>query len=293
MSTAEPGVVVAAFGRRALVRRPDGSRWQALIRGRAMEVAVGDRVLTHDAAADQRVIESIAPRDSLIERSVEHRRKMLAANVDQAVILIGPSPRFAEDILLRVMIAVHHAGVQTLIVANKADHPGFDAIRPRLDVLRALGESVLSTSVIAEPQATRERLAQALHGRRTVLMGESGMGKSSLLNLLIPAAAQRVGEISAALGAGRHTTTASCLFELDDRSTLIDTPGFQQFGLAHLSGSERDHGFVDIAPYLGQCRFHNCHHLREPGCAIQAAAQAGLIDPLRLRLYLDMRQSAA
>ncbi len=268
-----------------------------MLRGRSIEVCVGDRVDAAEADTNQLVVEHLLPRRTLIQRSVAHRRKLLAANVDLAVILVGPSPRYAEDILLRVMLAVRHADVPVLIVANKTDHPAFEAIRDRIGVLRGLGEQVLEVSVRGEPERTREALLERLDGRTSVLLGESGMGKSSLLNLLVPEAAQRVNDISQALGSGRHTTTASLLFALDAvhsrDAAVIDTPGFQQFGIAHLSESERDHAFVDIAPYLGQCRFHNCRHDREPGCRVRAAAQAGEIDPLRYRLYVELRPAPA
>lgn len=298
MAAPDLATVVAAHGRRALLSAAgDGERRPGLLRGRALEVCVGDVVRTAPADAGQLVVEAVEPRRTLVLRSVDHRRKLLAANVDQALILIGPSPRFAEDILLRVMIAVRAAGVDTLIVANKTDHARFAELAPRLAALRALGEHVIETSVTADPGLARERLSSALAGRSTVLLGESGMGKSSLLNLLVPGAAQRVNDISAALGAGRHTTTSSCMFRLDIRATgattVIDTPGFQQFGLAHLSPTERDHAFVDIAPYLGACRFHNCRHDREPGCRLREAAERGEIDPLRFRLYTAIRDQAA
>ncbi len=217
---------------------------------------------------------------------------MLAANVDQAAVVIAGEPRFDEELLVRVLIAVEAAGVPALVISNKSDLVvAHRAIAPRIDVLRRLDYHVVETAARTDPDASRERLLPMLAGRTTVLLGQSGMGKSTLLNLLVPGASQATGEVSAALRAGRHTTTSSRLFELEaiaPDTRLIDTPGFQSFGLAYLSESEKTHAMREFATLIGRCRFHSCTHRTEPGCAIRDAVDQGLIDKVRYRLFVSL-----
>jgi len=290
----EAALVVASYGRRYLLRfEADGTERPAVSRGKRTEACVGDLVAASRLGVDQAVIERIEPRRNLLLRSDRYRSKALAANVDRAAVVIAGEPPYSEELLLRLTLAIEAAGVALLVIANKTDlEAAHQRIRPRLELLRSLGHSVVELAAQAAPAAAVSALRPWLANSTTVLLGESGMGKSSLVNALAPDAAQATRAISTALGTGRHTTTFSRLFELDaaiaPNARIIDSPGFQSFGLAHLSASQRVHAMAEFRPLIGNCRFHSCTHRHEPGCAIRAAAEAGKIDPLRYRLFIDL-----
>lgn len=174
-----------------------------------------------------------------------------------------------------------------MIVLNKIDLPnGLDAARARLEPLRRLGVPVIELSA-QDHAMVHERLAPRLAGRTSLLLGQSGMGKSTLLNTLVPHAQAATREYSAALDMGRHTTTSTRLYHLPEPGgDLIDSPGFQAFGLQHLNGEQILRGFPEFAPHIEHCRFYNCTHRHEPGCGVLAALQAGQIDAGRYALYL-------
>jgi ribosome biogenesis GTPase len=295
-TAAETALVVASYGRRYLVRfEAGGEERSAVSRGKRTEACVGDIVAARRVGADQAVVERIEPRRNLLQRSDRYRSKSLAANVDRAAIVIAGDPSYSEELLLRVMLAVEAAGIALLVVANKSDlAEARERIAPRLGLLRALGYPVVEVSAQAAPAEAVMALRPWLADSLTVLLGESGMGKSSLVNVLVPDADQATRAVSTALGTGRHTTTFTRMFDLADSvapdARIIDSPGFQTFGLAHLSPSQRVHAMADFRPYLGQCRFHSCTHRQEPGCAIRAAAQSGEIDPLRYRLFVALHE---
>ncbi len=292
----EPALVVASYGRRYLLRfEADGSERAAVSRGKRTEACVGDIVAATRLGAEQAVIERIEPRRNLLERSDRYRSKALAANVDRAAVVIAGEPRYSEELLLRLMLAIDAAGIALLVIANKTDLVQAHArIVPRLELLRALGHPVVEVAALAAPADAVAALRPWLAGSLTLLLGESGMGKSSLVNALVPGAEQATRSVSTALGTGRHTTTFSRLFELDAAvapdASIIDSPGFQTFGLAHLSASQRVHAMTEFRPLLGRCRFHSCTHRQEPDCAIRAAAEAGEIDPLRYRLFTELHE---
>jgi len=285
-------IVAASFGRLFYVRTPGRNAPDrvAVTRGKRTDLCVGDEVEIALIGEDQAVIETLRPRRTLLQRSDRWRSKLLAANVDQIGVVIAGEPPFSEPLLLRVLIAAEAAGIAVALIVNKCDRSeATAAIRPRIDAYRALGYPVLEISAGPAPQETRAALHDWLSSRTTLLLGQSGMGKSTLVNTLVPDAELRTQAISQVLSSGKHTTTFSRLFdvpaEVADDARIIDTPGFQTFGLAHLSDSQRVHAMREFVPLLGQCRFYNCSHRDEPGCAIREAAQAGRIDELRYRLF--------
>ena len=278
------GTVVAVHGRHFLVDGDeDGTRdvVECVTRGKKGGVACGDRVAFEATSAGHGVIESIEPRRNLLYRSDEFRSKLLAANIDQAAIVVAAVPAFNEELLIRCLVACEVAEIPALIVLNKADLAETEALAARLAAYAELGYPLLRLSARGDLAALEQRLA----GLATILVGASGVGKSTLLNRLVPDAGATTGEISLALDAGKHTTTHARLFRLPAGGTLIDSPGMQEFGLKHLDQASLMAAFPEIRDRLGQCRFHNCRHLKEPGCAVLEAARDGAMLASRLKVY--------
>lgn len=291
------GTVIAVFGRRYEVETDNGEKLDCVARGKKREAACGDRVEVQATGPGQAVINTILPRHSYLERADAFKQKAIAANADQLLVLVAVDPWFSDEFVIRVLLLAHAAGINTLIALNKIDLPGVQAARERVAIFARAGHRVLEVAVkpraqgVAMPalaQGTAE-LSACLKGHATVLAGQSGMGKSSLVNALIPGAAAITGEISQALGAGRHTTTFSRRYRIDADSTLIDCPGMQEVGLHNLDFDTLTAGFADFAPFLGDCRFANCRHQREPGCGLTAALGAKRIDARRHQLYSKFR----
>jgi ribosome biogenesis GTPase len=274
------GLVIAAFGRHYLAELPGGEILECVPRGKKSEVACGDRIEIQRNSGDQGVIERILPRTTLLHRSVEHREKLIAANVTQIVVVVATEPSFSDELLTRSLVAAHNQHLETLIVLNKCDLPKEHA-QHQLAPYRQAGYRVLELSA----KENAETLRPLLQGQRSVLVGQSGMGKSTLINALLPDAQAATREISSVLDSGKHTTTHARLYHLDAESSIIDCPGVQAFGLHHLTFGDIELGFPEFTPYQGQCRFHDCRHLHEPDCAIRKAAEAGKIDKRRLELF--------
>ncbi len=283
------GQVVAAFSRQYLVELPAGELLPCLTRGKKSEVACGDLVEIQRTGDTQGVIEKISPRRTLLYRSDAFRQKLIAANVTQIIVVVAAEPTFSDELLARCLIAAHDQQLATLIVLNKCDLLE-SAIKARalLESYRTIGYRVLELSA----KESAAPLLPYLQGQTSVLVGQSGMGKSTLINALLPDVQAATREISTALNSGKHTTTHARLYHLNADSHLIDCPGVQAFGLHHLDFGAIEAGFVEFAPYRGQCRFNNCHHIHEPDCALKKAMQEGEIDPRRLKLFQDITQSA-
>jgi ribosome biogenesis GTPase len=291
---AQPGFVVGAHGRQVIVETASGERVRCQTRGKKSELVVGDRV-RWARAGDGGVVEQLEPRRNLLFRQDEWRTKSFAANLDQLLVLVAVEPPFGESQLARALIAARAADVPAIIGLNKIDLPTADAARARLAPYRDMGVAVIEFALKPEPEAARAMLLPWLQGRTTLVLGPSGMGKSTLINRLVPEAAAQVGEISRALNAGRHTTTTTTWYWLDSsrRGALIDSPGFQEFGLRQVAPQTLASLMPDLEPWIGRCRFHNCTHRQEPGCALREAQEAGRISASRWRIYQQLYEELA
>jgi ribosome biogenesis GTPase / thiamine phosphate phosphatase len=276
------GQVVSTHGRHYLVEVSSGEILTCFPRGKRSLAACGDFVQVIQAAAGQGVIEAVDPRRALLYRSDRYRQKLIAANVTQMVIVLAVVPSFYEELLNRCLVAAAHQRIRALIVLNKFDLATVSA--PALESLglyQELGYAVLPLVAKRDAGPLRAHLA----GHLSLLVGQSGMGKSTIINSLVPAAGAAVGDISVALDSGRHTTTHARLYRLDADSGLIDSPGMQEFGLRHLTQRELADAFQEFRPYFAACRFNDCRHAGEPDCAVQEAMSQGKISSRRLAAY--------
>ena len=275
----QAGTVVAAFGRQYEIALDGGGLALCFPRGKKSHVACGDRVTVALSAADHGVITAVLPRSTLLYRSDAFRQKLFAANATQAVIVVAAEPSFSDELVSRCIVAAEQQHMRALIVLNKTDlTEKAEAARLQLAPFLDLGYPVVELSAKHDAEALRPHLA----GQCSVLVGQSGMGKSTLINALLPEVQASVREISGALDSGKHTTTHTRLYRLDAASSLIDSPGMQEFGLAHLTRAEIEQGFREFLPHLDRCRFRDCRHDQEPDCALRAAVAAGSISARRL-----------
>lgn len=276
-----PGRVVATYGRHVVVESPDGSRRICHPRGKKNAALVGDLVMWRPTA-DEGTIETIEPRHNLFYRQDDIRTKSFAANLDQVLILLAAEPEFSERQLARALIAAEAADIQPLIGLNKSDLAApFERAWNRLVPYREMGYSVLRlclnpthTDATMEAQSRPDSwatLSAHLDGKKTLVLGPSGVGKSTLINQCVPDAFALTNEISKALNSGKHTTTSTLWYWVghDRGSALIDSPGFQEFGLRHIEATQLASLMPDIRQHLGNCKYYNCTHLHEPGCGVR------------------------
>jgi len=290
------GTVIAAHGRHYLADVA-GAKIQCVTRGKKTNIAVGDSVNLKMTSDDQAVIESIGERKTLLYRSDQYKSKLLAANLTRLFIVVATEPGFADDLISRSLVAAEAAGIDAHLILNKTDVAELlPKARERLLTYTSLGYPLHEVSARADPAHAVATLMPLLAGQSSIFIGQSGMGKSSLINLLVPDADIAVREISAALDTGKHTTTFTRLYHLGTPqapASIIDSPGFQEFGLYHLSEGMIERAFVEFGPYLGGCKFYNCRHLIEPQCAILDAVEAGKIARFRHTLYGQLLHESA
>ncbi len=296
----KPGLVVAGFGRHVLVETESGQRVICHPRGKKSQVVVGDRIRWLPSQ-DEGTVEKIEERSNLLYRQDEMRTKSFAANLDLVLILIAAEPEFSESQLTRALIAAEAERIKPVIALNKSDlvEP-FARAWNKLAPYCAMGYQVVPLAI--KPKAgianndnlQAAKLLELLHGKKTLVLGPSGAGKSSLTNLLVPHAKVLTAEISQALNSGKHTTTSTTLYWVDDaRSTaLIDSPGFQEFGLYHIDPMQLANFMPDLKQHAQSCRFYNCTHLHEPGCGVisevKSASNGSTISANRYRLYSEL-----
>jgi ribosome biogenesis GTPase len=283
------GLVVAGHGRHYVVETPEGRRVTCHPRGKKSDCVVGDRV-RWQASGDEGVIEHVEPRRNLLFRQDEWKTKSFAANLDQLLVLVAARPVFSESQLSRALIAAESAEIPVRIALNKADLPEIDAARERLVPYSRMGIEVHEVALKAAPEAARTELVPLLEGRATLVLGPSGTGKSTLINLLAPDAGAQIGDVSEALNSGRHTTTSTRWYWLDGARTtaLIDSPGFQEFGLRQIDAQQLPRLMPDLREHAKACRFYNCTHRQEPECGVQAAVARGEISETRYRIYREL-----
>ena len=292
--------MVAGFGRHVLVETESGERLICHPRGKKSQVVVGDRIRWL-ASQDEGTIEKIEERSNLFYRQDEMRTKSFAANLDQVLILIAAEPEFSESQLTRALIAAEAARITPIIALNKSDlAEPFGRAWIKLAPYRAMGYQVLplaikpKTAAATEDEAQTAQLRALLNGKKTLVLGPSGAGKSSLTNLLVPQARVLTAEISQALNSGKHTTTSTTLYWVDAaRSTaLIDSPGFQEFGLHHIDPMQLASLMPDFKVHAQDCKFYNCTHLHEPGCGVisevKKTSSPSSISTNRYRLYSEL-----
>lgn len=294
------GRVVSAHGRHYVVEFADGTTRLCYPRGKRNEATVGDEVaVTFDSnqngtMGEEGSLVSVHTRRNLLFRSDENRTKQFAANIDLVIIVTAVEPIFSDDLLGRALTGSWAANIQPLIVLNKIDLlSGLEAARTRLAPYRDLGVKVVELCAHDKEQV-HALLMPDMQNKTCLLLGQSGMGKSTLLNILVPTAQAATQMHSAALGAGKHTTTATRMYHLpEQQGYLVDSPGFQAFGLAHLSRQEIEQGFPEFDPFNTQCRFYNCTHQHEPGCGVLAALARGDITASRHALFQRLTESNA
>ena len=296
----QPGLVVAGFGRHVMVETDSGERVICHPRGKKSQVVVGDRIRWLPSQ-DEGTIEKIEERSNLFYRQDEMRTKSFAANLDQVLILIAAEPEFSESQLTRALIAAEAERIKPIIALNKSDlvEP-FGRAWAKLAPYRTMGYQMLplaikpKASTAPEDMGQTRELMELLRNKKTLVLGPSGAGKSSLTNLLVPQAKVLTAEISQALNSGKHTTTSTTLYWVDESRTtaLIDSPGFQEFGLNHIEPMQLANYMPDFKAHAQDCKFYNCTHLHEPGCGVisevKSTSGASSISAARYRLYSEL-----
>jgi ribosome biogenesis GTPase len=291
----QPGLVIVNYGKNQLVETPSGDIINCVARRGLPQIVCGDEVEWLATGDSSGVIETIRPRRTVLHRANgSNGQRPLVANIDQVVIEAALEPALDYFLIDKYTVVAELSQTEPLIIINKSDLLQ-EQDRERINVLiseyRDIGYTTLLIS--ARKNTGIEAFIANLSGKTSILVGQSGVGKSSLIKRLLPHRDIDVGKLSAASGLGKHTTTSTTLYHLPQGGRLIDSPGVRDFHLARVPDEELGHGFREFRPYLGQCRFNNCRHLSEPGCAIRAAVAEGHILERRMASYRKLIESGA
>jgi ribosome biogenesis GTPase len=283
----QEGLIVAHYGTQVAVEAGPGEIRRCYLRANLEGLVTGDRVVWCEGEPTGVVVAQLARHSVLSRPDPYGKLKPVAANIDQIMLVIAPLPEPHGNLVDRYLVAAETVGIEPVILLNKTDLLTADeALRQHIDdllqIYPELGYAILRTS---SKEGGLEELREALCDRISVFVGQSGVGKSSLINALLPDADLRVGELSEYAGKGTHTTTTARLLHLPSGGSLIDSPGIREFGLWHMTREQVEQGFREFRPFLGNCKFRDCQHRQEPGCAILAAVETGHISASRLESY--------
>ena len=291
----QPGLVIVNYGKNQLVETPSGDIINCVARRGLPQIVCGDEVEWLATGDSSGVIETIRPRRTVLHRANgSNGQRPLVANIDQVVIEAALEPALDYFLIDKYTVVAELSQTEPLIIINKSDllqEQDRERINTLISEYRDIGYTTLLIS--AQKNTGIEAFIANLSGQTSILVGQSGVGKSSLIKRLLPHRDIDVGKLSAASGLGKHTTTSTTLYHLPQGGRLIDSPGVRDFHLARVPDEELGHGFREFRPYLGQCRFNNCRHLSEPGCAIRAAVAEGHILERRMASYRKLIESGA
>ena len=292
----QEALVLVSYGSRGVIEFPDGTQSDCKYRRSVGRPFCGDRVLVESADGHSSVVTRILERSNEFARANSRQRKqVIAANLDQVMIVIAAAPEPSTDLVERYLVAVHSLGIRPVLVLNKCeliDGKKMAANSPlgHLDDYRDLGYEVLITSCKEAPGI--DSMLPLLGGKTSILVGQSGVGKSSLVNALLPDLEVQTGALSRVTGKGTHTTTTTIMYSLSYGGKLIDSPGVWEYGLWKMNQTELLGGFIDFSPFLGHCRFNDCSHAREPDCAVVDAVNLGSIRKWRYESYCRLLEQA-
>jgi ribosome biogenesis GTPase len=282
----QPGLLVAHYGNTLIVENQAGQLFCCGLRQNLGQLVTGDEIIWQQIDENSGVVVACSERRSLITRPDRRTTKAVVSNVDMIVIVTAWEPLPKQTTLDRYLIIAENAKLPAMIIVNKDDlpsQPSHHELRDKLAIYQQIGYPWLAVST--KTKSGLLELEQALKSKTSIFMGQSGVGKSSLLNALVPDAKVLTQELSKIHRLGRHTTTATRLYHLENGGNIIDSPGTHEFKLQHLSKLAIKQGFKEFQPYLGQCKFRNCEHAKEPGCALHEALKMGKIAPFRLQNY--------
>jgi len=288
----QKGVVITRHGQNLVVTDKDGKLHHCLWRRNVGHIVCGDNVVWQSTGHEQGVVIALLDRQSVLARpDYSGREKPLAANITKLVIVLAPLPEPSEYLLDQYLVTAETIGVEAVIAFNKIDlldEAATRALNQRFNHYEQIGYPLIQIS--AKFEHGLAPLIQHLRGETSILVGQSGVGKSSLINALLPDQDIQVGRLSKASGLGRHTTSATTYYDLPEGGHLIDSPGVRSFRLVELSRAQLERGFKEFRDFIGHCRFSDCRHLEEPECALRHAVKEGQINPQRLKNFLHLVQ---
>ncbi|MCF7980651.1 MAG: small ribosomal subunit biogenesis GTPase RsgA [Pseudomonadales bacterium] len=291
------GLVIAHYGAQVAVEGLDGNtagvHYRCHLRANLNTIVTGDQVIWRAIDEQTGVIVAKLERQSELARpDTNGLLRPIAANIDQIFIVIASQPMTPLGLIDRYLVAAETVSIQPLILINKADLLKGKEKEQMLDIIKLyekIGYKCITTSTKSETGLTS--LNKSLVAHTSIFVGQSGVGKSSLINAILPNANLRTAALSDATGKGTHTTTTAYLYHLPTGGNIIDSPGIREFGLTHISDEELIEGFIEFRPYFGHCKFRDCKHLKEPGCALIAAVNTGSIDPRRMTSFRSIANS--